>query len=166
MAGVVAHARLRDAHAAHQPRAHRVLREFPSVPHEGQHPSLEKWLGAKAAQGIARIYETPLPQDWVGFATQMHHQASGGASYLWGERRMKGWWYYYFVALAVKVPLGLLAPGGRAVGTRGGEFVTTSRRRCVFLPCLVKERARGGGPGSNPTKSPIELIPRGVPVFS
>ncbi len=73
---------------------------------EGQHPSLEKWLGATAAQRVARLYETPLPQDWVGFATQMHHQASGGASYLWGERRMRGWWYYYFVALAVKVPLG------------------------------------------------------------
>ncbi len=73
---------------------------------QGHHPSLERWVGATAAREIARLYETPLPQDWVGFATQMHHQASGGASYLWGERRMKGWWYYYFVALAVKVPLG------------------------------------------------------------
>ena len=51
-----------------------------------------------------RAYETPLPQDWVGFATQMHHQASGGASYLWGERRMNGWWYYYPVALASRCP--------------------------------------------------------------
>ena len=73
---------------------------------QGQHPSLDKWLGPNAAREIARLYETPLPQDWVGFATQMHHQASGGASYLWGERRVSGWWYYYFVALAVKVPLG------------------------------------------------------------
>jgi Dolichyl-phosphate-mannose-protein mannosyltransferase len=73
----------------------------------GQHPSLERWVGSKVAGEIARIYETPLPQDWVGFATQMHHQASGGLSYLWGELRLKGWWYYYLVALAVKVPLGL-----------------------------------------------------------
>ena len=51
------------------------------------------------------LYETPLPQDWVGFATQLHHQASGGPSYLFGERRMHGWWYYYLVAVGVKVPL-------------------------------------------------------------
>lgn len=72
----------------------------------GQHPSLARWVGARAAVELSRLYETPLPQDWVGFATQMHHQASGGFSYLWGERRIHGWWYYYFVALAVKVPLG------------------------------------------------------------
>jgi hypothetical protein len=71
----------------------------------GNHPSLERWLGISAGRTVGRLYETPLPQDWVGFATQMHHQASGGASYLWGERRSRGWWYYYFVALAVKVPL-------------------------------------------------------------
>ena len=55
--------------------------------------------------GRARRVETPIPQDWVGFATQVLHQRSGGSSYLLGERRMTGWWYYYFVALAVKVPL-------------------------------------------------------------
>jgi hypothetical protein len=72
---------------------------------QGHHPTIERWLGPTAARAAALLYETPLPQDWVGFATQMHHQASGGASYLWGERRMTGWWYYYFVAMAVKVPL-------------------------------------------------------------
>jgi 4-amino-4-deoxy-L-arabinose transferase-like glycosyltransferase len=71
----------------------------------GHHPTLERSLGTKGANIARRAYETPLPQDWVGFATQMHHQASGGPSYLWGERRMKGWWYYYLVALGVKVPL-------------------------------------------------------------
>ena len=90
--------------------ANLILTGFARIPlstTRGEHPSLERWVGAKAAREIARLYETPLPQDWVGFATQMHHQASGGPSYLWGERRLKGWWYYYFVALAVKVPLGL-----------------------------------------------------------
>ena len=72
---------------------------------QGHHPSLEKWLGPTATEEVARLYETPLPQDWVGFATQMHHQATGGSSYLWGQRRTNGWWYYYFVTLAVKVPL-------------------------------------------------------------
>jgi 4-amino-4-deoxy-L-arabinose transferase-like glycosyltransferase len=127
---------------------------------EGKHPSLDKWLGAETAQEVARLYETPLPQDWVGFATQMHHQASGGASYLWGERRIKGWWYYYFVALAVKVPLGfwLLVVARLALVPasthRPGERHTSP---------LAK-----GGPGgvssmrgkeNNSTKSHIHLLP-------
>jgi hypothetical protein len=33
------------------------------------------------------------------------HQCSGGTSYLFGERRQKGWVHYYLVCLAVKVPL-------------------------------------------------------------
>jgi 4-amino-4-deoxy-L-arabinose transferase-like glycosyltransferase len=71
----------------------------------GDHPTIERWFGREGNELVARIYETPLPQDWVGFATQMHHQASGGPSYLFGARRMQGWWYYYLVAVAVKVPL-------------------------------------------------------------
>ena len=68
-------------------------------------PRFEKWFGPSTGDLLSQLYEVPIPQDWVGFATQMHHQASGGPSYLFGERRMKGWWYYYFVAVAVKVPL-------------------------------------------------------------
>ncbi len=71
------------------------------------HPSfdsrLDRWPGLHRA--INRAVEMPIPQDWVGFATQIHHQRSGGPSYLFGQRRMSGWWYYYAVALAVKVPL-------------------------------------------------------------
>ena len=69
------------------------------------HPTIEHWFGSSAVKLIAWFYETPLPQDWVGFTTQLHHQASGGPSYLFGERRTGGWWYYYLVAIAVKVPL-------------------------------------------------------------
>lgn len=71
----------------------------------GRHPTIEKWFGLSTGDLFTRLYETPIPQDWVGFATQTHHQASGGPSYLLGERRMNGWWYYYLVAVAVKVPL-------------------------------------------------------------
>ena len=81
---------------------------FASLPlstSRGNHPTIERWFGREGYELVARIYETPLPQDWVGFATQMHHQASGGPSYLFGARRMQGWWYYYLVAVAVKVPL-------------------------------------------------------------
>ena len=72
---------------------------------DGHHPTIEKWFGPSAGKSVAILYETPVPQDWIGFVTQVHHQASGGPSYLFGERRMKGWWYYYLVAIAVKVPL-------------------------------------------------------------
>ena len=73
---------------------------------QGRHPTIEKWFGSSTGN-LARscCMRSPLPQDWVGFTTQMHHQASGGPSYLFGERRMNGWWYYYLVALTVKVPL-------------------------------------------------------------
>lgn len=79
----------------------------PSHTSGGAHPSLDARLGRwpVLARAATRAIETPIPQDWVGFLTQMNHQRSGGPSYLFGERRMTGWWYYYFVALAVKVPL-------------------------------------------------------------
>ncbi|WP_165066005.1 glycosyltransferase family 39 protein [Paludisphaera rhizosphaerae] len=75
---------------------------LPLSPTSGDHPSAS---GFGPLGGIvARLYETPIPQDWVGFAGQLRHQASGGPGYLLGERRMGGWRYYYLVALAVKVP--------------------------------------------------------------
>jgi hypothetical protein len=84
----------------------------------GRHPSLARFEGTLAGRVLSRIYETPLPQDWVAFATQMRHQVSGGPSYLFGERRTRGWSYYYLIALAVKVPLGvwLLISARIAVG--------------------------------------------------
>ena len=87
----------------------------------GRHPTLERWLGGSSGVLLARLYETPLPQDWVGFATQMHHQASGGPSYLLGERRMTGWWYYYLVALAVKVPLTFWLLAAARLGLSGAS---------------------------------------------
>lgn len=72
---------------------------LPLSENQGAHPSLPAWA--------ARLAERPLPQDWVGFAKQLHHQRGGGPGYLLGERRSYGWWYYYFVCLAVKAPLGL-----------------------------------------------------------
>ncbi len=79
---------------------------LPLSPTRGEHPSLDRWLGKTLGDRVARLYETPIPQDWVGLAVQMNHQRSGGPSYLWGVRRMTGWWYYYLVAMAVKIPVG------------------------------------------------------------
>ena len=94
-------------------------------------------VGRDRDRRVARVYETPLPQDWVGFATQMHHQASGGPSYLWGETRMKGWWYYYLVALAVKVPLCFwLLAAARLTLVRGGDGECESRPHSNLLPLV------------------------------
>jgi hypothetical protein len=83
---------------------------------------------------VARALETPIPQDWVGFAKQMLHQRSGGPSYLLGERRMHGWWYYYVVALAVKVPLSFwLLFGARIV--LGGRVPSTGHT--AVLPAIL-----------------------------
>jgi hypothetical protein len=82
---------------------------IPLSPAHRDHPSLVRWFGEPWGRRLAQLYETPLPQDWVGLASQVMHQAGGGASYLFGERRMKGWWYYYFVALAVKTPVTFFA---------------------------------------------------------
>ncbi|GAC1471989.1 MAG: hypothetical protein NVSMB9_18690 [Isosphaeraceae bacterium] len=89
------------------------------------HPSVEgRHFPTAWARGlVSRALETPIPQDWVGFLTQLHHQRSGGPSYLLGERRMRGWSYYYLVALAVKVPLtfSLLMATRALVGPRAGN---------------------------------------------
>lgn len=86
----------------------------------GDHPSLAGKFGSPLGSIMAWIYETPMPQDVVGFLTQVHHQMSGGASYLLGERRMTGWRHYYFVALAVKLPLAFwLLFAGRVLTARG-----------------------------------------------
>ena len=95
----------------------------------GHHPTLERWFGISGNNIAALLYETPLPQDWVGFANQMHHQASGGPSYLFGERRMNGWWYYYLVALAVKTPLCLL-------------WLLIAARGCVFSKRVLDSSQR------------------------
>lgn len=102
---------------------------MPLSPNHSEHPSLIRLFGEHWGNRLALLYETPLPRDWVGFAVQLHHQASGGPSYLFGETRMRGWWYYYLVAIAVKVPL---------------TFLTLAAARVIFR----KELPRGdaGGP--------------------
>jgi hypothetical protein len=75
---------------------------IPASESRGPHPTLDGcW-----PTGLGRIVEAAWPQDWVAFAVQARHQATGGPSYLLGERRTDGWRHYYLVALAVKVPLG------------------------------------------------------------
>ncbi len=104
----------------------------------GDHPSITAKLGDRFSPWIARIYETPMPQDWVGFATQTHHQMSGGPSYLMGERRLTGWRHYYLVALAVKVPLTFwLLLASRAAMAARGERDDKSPPRDVLLPLVM-----------------------------
>ena len=87
---------------------------------------------------LRQVYEMPLPQDWVGFATQTHHQASGGASYLLGRRRAQGWWYYYLVALAVKVPSTLwILVAIRLAHARAFDRGSAARRPENLLPLVI-----------------------------
>jgi len=120
-----------------------VVTGFARIPlstSQGHHPTIERWLGTSGTDLARRAYEAPLPQDWVGFATQMHHQASGGASYLWGQRRMNGWWYYYLAALGVKVPLVfwlLVAARLAFVGGRAQECAARSPMNLLPLVFLL-----------------------------
>jgi hypothetical protein len=99
--------------------ANLVLTGFAMLPisaHSGDHPLFDGRFGPALRRGIVLAIETPIPQDWAGFATQLIHQHNGGSSYLFGQRRQHGWWYYYFVALAVKVPISFwLLVGARVV---------------------------------------------------
>ena len=113
---------------------------LPLSPTRGEHPSVEKWMGKTIGYQVARLYETPIPQDWAGLAVQMNHQRSGGPSFLWGVRRMTGWWYYYFVAMAVKIPLGfwLLVVARLALTRRlDRERLPDSQGRWLPVACLL-----------------------------
>jgi hypothetical protein len=103
---------------------------------QGEHPSIFATFGPRFTAFMSQIYETPIPQDWVGFATQTHHQMTGGSSYLLGERSATGWRSYYFVALAVKVPLAfwLLLAGRIALGRTREE---KERARDDILPLTI-----------------------------
>jgi len=70
----------------------------------GRHPWLESRFRPAIAERLEKVLETPIPVDWVGFATQMRHQSGGGPGYLLGKTSNHGWPHYYLVALAVKCP--------------------------------------------------------------
>jgi 4-amino-4-deoxy-L-arabinose transferase-like glycosyltransferase len=100
----------------------------------GAHPRLDGRFGPVLGRWVSRAVETPIPQDWVGFAIQTLHQRSGGSSYLFGARRMTGWWYYYLVAMAVKVPLTFwLLVASRAILARS----LPGTRRDAMLPIVM-----------------------------
>jgi 4-amino-4-deoxy-L-arabinose transferase-like glycosyltransferase len=121
--------------------ANMAVTGFASMPlstSRGPHPTLANWFGAHGSEYLHQVYETPLPQDWVGFATQLHHQATGGASYLWGQRRTQGWWYYYLVALAVKVPVTVwVLAGTRLVQSRSLDRGPSVKRPECLLPVVI-----------------------------
>ncbi|QEH33360.1 hypothetical protein OJF2_18610 [Aquisphaera giovannonii] len=107
----------------------------------GEHPSISARFGARLGPLLRAIYEARWPQDWVGFATQVHHQMSGGPSYLLGERRMTGWRSYYLIAMAVKVPatFWLLIAGRAALEPRLRRRTITAGRdpHDAIVPVMV-----------------------------
>ncbi len=102
----------------------------------GDHPTIDSKFGGVLAGTLTRLYESSWPQDWVGLATQAHHQMTGGSSYLLGERRMTGWRSYYFITLAVKLPLTfwlLLAARTALAGRRKPQY----QPRDLLLPLVI-----------------------------
>jgi Dolichyl-phosphate-mannose-protein mannosyltransferase len=85
-----------------------VVTGFTTIPlseKTGHHSIAEGLLDPTIRHLAVLFLETPLPNDWVGFYSQMMMQKGGGLSYLMGEVRKTGWTHYYLVALAIKVPL-------------------------------------------------------------
>lgn len=123
---------------------------LPLSPHRASHPKLVALFGASLGPWVARASETPIPQELVGFANQMYRQGQGGASYLFGERRMTGWRHYYLVALAVKVPLTfwLLAAGRSVLGRRlpsSGRSWVLPTTLALFLAITAAGSSRNYG---------------------
>ncbi|AMV38563.1 glycosyltransferase family 39 protein [Planctomyces sp. SH-PL62] len=122
---------------------------LPLSPTSGDHPSASAWFGPLGSL-VSRLYETPIPQDLVGFAAQVRHQASGGPGYLLGERRLGGWRYYYLVAMVVKVPLTfwlLAACRVRIDGLRG--CLTKAPDRMLLQAALLFMAAASVGSSRN-----------------
>ncbi len=126
------------------------LATIPPSETRGPHPSLETRLPTRLRPVVGSLIETPWPQDWVAFAVQVRHQASGGPSYLLGERRMRGWWYYYLVALAVKMPLSVglllllrLIVGRRLDPSRRGRMLLWVIGAFLVVACVGSRRNYG-----------------------
>ncbi len=81
----------------------------PLSPNQGQHGSIDSLNAGSWKLLAGRILETPVPREIAGFAAQMRIQRQGGSSYLFGERRERGWLYYYLVTLVYKVTPGFWA---------------------------------------------------------
>ncbi len=101
----------------------------------GDHPTIDGKLNPLLRQGIGRLIETPVPEDWVGFVRQLQHQRSGAPGYLFGEVRETGWRHYYLVTLAVKVPLAfwLMVTVRTALGRR----IPSAGRDWMLPACAV-----------------------------
>lgn len=116
----------------------------------GAHPSVDPRIPGSLRRLAERVIELPIPQELVGFATQVIHQRSGGPSYLFGERREQGWWYYYLVALAVKVPLTFwLLMAGRLLWRRpirsSGHDAMLPATIAIFLAIVSLASSRNYG---------------------
>ena len=105
----------------------------PLSPNSGTHASIDALVPNRWRAVVTRVVETPVPRELAGFVVQTQLQARGGSSYLFGERRDRGWWYYYIVALAVKVPpsLWLLVVGRLAMQAR------VDKGRDLLMPIAI-----------------------------
>jgi len=130
-----------------------VVTGFATLPiseRTGVHPAVARRLGGSLEDLMSRAIEVPIPCDLVGFATQMRHQKRGGMSYLFGERRARGWRHYYLVALAVKVPLAFgflvacrLARLRRGLPVPGDALIPTAVLAFLAIASIASTRNYG-----------------------
>lgn len=125
----------------------------------GDHPVLERVPAGWPRAWAARILETPIPADWVGFATQMGHQRSGGPSYLLGERRMTGWWWYYPAALLFKVPTTLWIAMAARIALERRIDPRGDRRWLAYLVLIVLAVACAGSTRNYGARYLLPLAP-------
>ncbi|WP_435006272.1 ArnT family glycosyltransferase [Tundrisphaera lichenicola] len=131
----------------------------PSANH-GVHPIIEGKFPPSIHRWISGLFESPLPSDWVAFATQMIYQRNGGPSYLLGERRMSGWVYYYPLTLAVKVPLAfwILVAGRIKMAVRGDRDWMLAAFIIAFLLAAMLGSKRNYGIRYLLPVAPIAII--------
>lgn len=83
----------------------------PMTEHVARDAAEQGGLWARIPQGLLHVVEsTPVPAPRIlDGLWQVHNHIEGGhTAYLLGHNSFHGWWYFFPVALAVKLPLGLL----------------------------------------------------------
>ncbi|MBX9627623.1 MAG: phospholipid carrier-dependent glycosyltransferase [Gemmataceae bacterium] len=92
-------------------------------------------LGVIAAVTLAATYAFVGFAEWgKGLKFQLSRSAAGGEFYLLGDLSRTGWYHYFLVAVALKLPLGMLI--GALCGTLSPTTPTGSYRWAMSVPVV------------------------------
>jgi hypothetical protein len=105
---------------------------------------LARYAPLSLLRTLSRI-SIPAPEIAHGMGLISEHVFEGHAAYLMGQNSLHGWWYFFPVALALKLPLGILALAAAGLvgliraGKRTFDWRAWGPPICVaaiLLPCL------------------------------